>query len=149
MSEIRDALRGCSIVDIYLHPDNDRIAIVVGGTNYMVSVIYLETEGDCCSQSWIEHIGNPEASHMARFEDWCEVNIDPSPDNLTEEQRSAYDCGELKLYFFRLSTSKGETLIEMRNSSNGYYGGMLNYRGTYPFLDRDLEAEGFKLAREK
>lgn len=45
-------------------------------------------------------------------------------------------------------TDRGETVIEMRNSSNGYYGGSLNYVRTDPFLDHDLEREGFKLVRE-
>lgn len=147
MSEIYDALKGHSIVDIYLSGSKTDVAIVIGGTDYMVSVAMLETEGDCCSHSWIEHIGNPEACHLARFIDWQEVNIDPSDDGLSEDEKEAANSGELKFYFFKLTTSKGETLIEMRNSSNGYYGGMLHLRDIKPFLDMDLEAAGYTLAR--
>lgn|SRR5574343_1612208 len=145
--EIREALRGHSIVDIYLHDSKERVAIVVGGSDYMVSIVFLETEGDCCSHSWVEHIGNPEACHMAQFFEWRDVGIDPSPDELTADQQREYDEGELKFYFMELSTSKGQTLIEMRNSSNGYYGGSMNYACTDPFLNHDLEAEGFRLVR--
>jgi hypothetical protein len=145
--DITRALSGHSIVDIYLHESGERIAIIVGGSNHIISIVFLETEGDCCSHSWVEHIGNAEACHMARFEDWVNTDIEPTVDELSEGERGEYSTGELKFYFFKILTDKGECVIEMRNSSNGYYGGMLNYVRTDPFLDHDLEQEGFKLAR--
>lgn len=143
-NEIEKALRGHSIVDLYLNESGEELAIVIGGSNYLISVVFLGTEGDCCSHSWIEHIGNPEACHMAHFESWREVSIDPSPDSLSEEQKREFDNGELKFYFFALGTSKGETLIEMRNSSNGYYGGWIKYLHQRPFLDCNLDNSNWR-----
>jgi hypothetical protein len=140
-------LVGASIVDIYINDNGERLAIVVGGTDFMVSVMLLEAEGDCCSNSWVEHVGNAEAGHMARYHDWAEVDMSPQAGSgLTGQEASDFSSGELKLYFFKLFTSKGEVLFEMRNSSNGYYGGSLEFRRWVPYLDFDFT--GFKLVRE-
>lgn len=138
-SELADDIVNHSIVDLYLRNDKEAIALVIGGTNYILSVALVTTYGDCCSTSWIEHIGNPEACHMARVESFREKDIEPSYDKLSDFDRSQHSSGELKFYFYEIRTSKGQTLIEMRNSSNGYYGGSLDYKGSVPFL----EWEGF------
>jgi hypothetical protein len=83
---------------------------------------------------------------MARFEDWVDRDIEPNVDTLSIEEKRDYDGGELKFYYYTILTDKGETTIEMRNSSNGYYGGTLYYRGMQPFLD--WNPEGFRTARE-
>jgi len=141
-SNIKAVLRSLgspSIVGIWIHNDGTSLAIVVGGTDYMVSVLLLECEGDClCSYSFIEQVSNPEAARMARFHDWVEAEIGPDDLGLTPDQREAKERGELKFYFYRLLTDKGETTIEMRNESNGYYGGTLYYKGITPFLDFDF-----------
>lgn len=77
--------------------------------------------GDCCSNSWIEHfdeVTSPET--IVSFE---ENEIDPYVPDSTKTDNYE-EC--MQYYFYKLKTDKGEYNIEMRNSSNGYYGGWLS-----------------------
>lgn len=46
------------------------------------------------------------------------------PDDVQED-------GELKIYGCKISTTKGDIVIEYRNESNGYYGGNLSWPDDY------------------
>lgn len=88
--------------------------------------IHYYTEGDCCSSSWIEHFEYEgiEGSTVISF---TEKNIEPYKDDLIPtlypDNQQEYD----QWYFYDIVTTKGTFTIEMRNSSNGYYGGYLIY----------------------
>lgn len=77
--------------------------------------------GDFCSQSWIEHFEIPDNTFV--FIDLKKIEIPP----YFEEKPTKKDHSEefMEYYFYELTTNKGTYLIEMRNSSNGYYGGYL------------------------
>lgn len=78
--------------------------------------LLYEAEGDCCSSSWIEHvsglfhlIGATVTGVIEReMPDQTEVNGD-----------------YIQYYGWTIQTTKGYFDIEMRNSSNGYYGGYI------------------------
>ena len=76
-----------------------------------------QPEGDCCSLSWIEHIEGVEnlagQTVLEAFTDEGE----------RDDAHPEYDC--LQIYFYKLRTTGGYLDIDMRNSSNGYYGGWL------------------------
>ena len=78
-----------------------------------------DPEGDCCSQSWIESVecDAPAGSLIMGFDD-------EAPGNLLE---SWADGDERKSYFSVLRTDRGRVTWEMRNESNGYYGGWINW----------------------
>lgn len=95
----------------------------------------LSTYSECCSTSWIEHIELPSPGEI--IEDFQQIEIPRSIESrLYKIFKASEDGGvidehgkeheDLKLYFYRLRTDKGRYDIEMRNSSNGYYGGYLN-----------------------
>lgn len=75
-------------------------------------------EGDCCSSSWFEHVsGVPQLiGHTVISAQTIDM-----PDIPKEQQRD-----EDIAYGYQLTTDKGHFLVEMRNSSNGYYGGWVN-----------------------
>ena len=73
-------------------------------------------EGDCCSQSWIEHITVPPDIDGAVVATYSETDIG---------ERSDGRAGLLRLYQTAFQTDRGEVIVEYRNSSNGYYGGWL------------------------
>ena len=80
--------------------------------------IRWEPEGDCCSRSWIEHIeGVENLAGQTILEAWTS-NGD------RDDNHPDYDC--LQIYFYKLRTTAGYVDIDMRNSSNGYYGGWLS-----------------------
>ena len=76
-------------------------------------------EGDCCSSSWIESVecdAPPGALFVGSLEDDPDL---PVPD--------WHDGAERKVYFGTLLTDRGRIIWEMRNESNGYYGGWVNW----------------------
>jgi len=73
-------------------------------------------EGDCCSSSWIEHIEVPDRIAGAEITNVTEDMEEPG-------EVEGHEC--LKVYQTRFITSRGEIVLEYRNSSNGYYGGYL------------------------
>ena len=72
-------------------------------------------EGDCCSQSWIEHLTVPSDIAGAEVTGWAEQDMG--------EKEEDYET--IKVYQTSFLTAKGEIIVEYRNSSNGYYGGWL------------------------
>jgi hypothetical protein len=84
-------------------------------------IISFETWGNCCSSSWIEHFDIPiTPCHINSFK---QIDISPSFDPKPTKTDNYEE--EMEYYFYEINTDKGSFLIEMRNSSNGYYGGYL------------------------
>jgi len=95
--------------EVIFHLDNDEKVI-------------FSAYGECCSDSWIEHcetMTSPEK--ILSFE---EISID-SYDEYHTKKRIDETMDDLKFYFYEVKTEKGSYKIEMRNNSNGYYGGWL------------------------
>lgn len=86
-------------------------------------VIEFLAIGDCCSDSWVEHVESPsQPEKIVSFE---EIEIPPTFNEVKTEKRPIEDMDVVKFYFYKITTDKGSYLIEMRNNSNGYYGGWL------------------------
>ena len=90
----------------------------------------LTPEGECCSKSYwapaefngIENlIGSPVLRVVNRYE---------STDSVDELSYDGEICGEkfVKVYALELVTAKGSAVFELRNESNGYYGGTYSAR---------------------
>lgn len=104
------------IINISVCPSKERLFL---HTNKGKHVYYAD--GDCCSSSWIEHIDDPISFIDAEIIKIIEME-DP---NISE-----IGGGFIKYYQTCIKTTKGDFHIEYRNSSNGYYGGYLQYAGT-------------------
>lgn len=119
------------------------------------SEIIARVDGDCCSQSWIEHVQLPALGFPAYVTDIDDLDIDrffaDIDGNLNKEaaqienneyrednEYGEYDDEEeyqdedicfdenvVVRYGLVIHTTKGDIFIEYRNSSNGYYGGNL------------------------
>lgn len=78
-------------------------------------------DGDCCSHTWIEHAEvDGIGGELLTIRD-----ID-APFPSTPTKTSNYE-EEMSYYGGEIRTTKGLTLFEYRNSSNGYYGGSINW----------------------
>jgi hypothetical protein len=80
----------------------------------------LETEADCCSETWFADITGFDALPGGVVQsveelDMTEYNVNDG------RTRQEYD----QAYGFSIKTDKGTATIAYRNSSNGYYGGCL------------------------
>lgn len=88
-------------------------------------IVFLSAVGDCCSHSWFEHIQGLEAlvGHEIRgVEDRQMPDIPDKPDE--------YEV--IKSYGWSIITERGRCELEMRNSSNGYYGGWIEVSESSP-----------------
>ena len=81
-----------------------------------------EAFGDCCSSTWLESIDLPENISGVLI---SVTNID-MPEQPYDEKE--HDC--LQFYGVKISTSRGSAVIDYRNSSNGYYGGSIDWYWT-------------------
>lgn len=86
--------------------------------------------GDCCSSSWIEHISIPpdiEGAEVTGVQEASIDDLDPSDPRyrMLEAEKEYPDC--IRVYWTAIQTTKGEIIMEYRNSSNGYYGGSISW----------------------
>jgi hypothetical protein len=74
----------------------------------------LTAYGDCCSESWWEAVEDSGAlgRRVTEFEAHPEWTADEASKQEVE-----------KVYGFELKTTHGALCFELRNASNGYYGG--------------------------
>lgn len=70
----------------------------------------------CCSETWIENVDLPALGFPA-------LVITAEELYLGEEDIAVFDV--IKFYGCKITTNKGEIIIDFRNSSNGEYGGEL------------------------
>lgn len=90
-------------------------------------VIAYGAEGDCCSESWFHHFSGVQellGANVLQVESapsWePSARSDVTAEDIAEDSRHDSDN---KDYWFDIFTVNAQTRIEMRNSSNGYYGG--------------------------
>ncbi len=98
-----------------------------------------EAEGDCCSHSWFEHVTGLDnlIGHIVREVTVIEMADVSAPGDEDSEDR--YYDQLTQCYGYRIATDKGYFEIEMRNESNGYYGGYVKY-----CKDRELPKTAIK-----
>jgi hypothetical protein len=79
-------------------------------------VLTLRAEGDCCSHSWFEST-----------DDFGSIGgqITEFDFGTTEDLGEVSNYEFVIVYFPVVKTTKGRLCMEMRNSSNGYYGGYI------------------------
>jgi len=107
-----DGLIGKPLASIEVAEDKESVTFRMADGEAFV----YETDGDCCSFSWIEHVTLPPDVIGQPI---TEVKESGTVDEFTE------GYAEIAVYHTAFVTPKGEIILEYRNSSNGYYGGWL------------------------
>lgn len=95
---------------------DDKTALLFNTTDGYIKVL---CDADCCSYTWVEHIEMPALGLPAKVikaEDLEMPDLGDMP-----------DCDVVEYYGFKITTDKGEIVIDYRNDSNGYYGGNLSW----------------------
>lgn len=86
--------------------------------------MYLVTDADCCSESWIEHMSG--VSDIIGKEIVRVIDKDLGEVTPTRQEADKLYSTEIEFKHPQGTYQYGNTLfIEYRNSSNGYYGGDL------------------------
>lgn len=87
---------------------------------------------DQCSDTWIEHVELPAMGFPSLV-----TEIDELAFNSYDDNDPIYGC--IQTYGVKITTSKGEIIIDYRNGSNGHYGGDM----TWSLLDSPLDLENW------
>jgi hypothetical protein len=83
--------------------------------------VIARADGDCCSHTWIENVENVEALIGREIMEVAET---------CDGSKSDDDYEVVQFYGCNISSVGGGTCkIDYRNSSNGYYGGNLDWGG--------------------
>jgi hypothetical protein len=90
--------------------------------------IEVQVDADCCSYTWVEHIELPALGFPAIV---LKVEDLDMPDG--KESTFHTDADSLAFYGCKITTDRGEIVIDYRNDSNGYYGGSLSWPGDYHY----------------
>jgi len=117
---IGKTLTGMKIAD-------DRQALLFQTTDGDMEVL---VDADCCSYTWVEHIELPALGFPALVTavedlDLPQEPVKPSAFVKEYEVPAFYGC--------KISTDRGDIVIDYRNDSNGYYGGSLSWPGDCDF----------------
>lgn len=88
-------------------------------------VVEAHVEGDCCSEAWIETVDVPALGFPAKVLSIKDLELgEISADELAEDVKFPVELQEWVSYYgVKISTDRGDMLIDFRNTSNGYYGG--------------------------
>ncbi len=123
-------LLGKTITRIELTTDHKAIRFIVAED---VDPILARVSGDCCSETWIEHLSLPARGFPALVlaaQDIIMPDLgDHTGDHDCEDCNGIYRC--IEYYGFEIKTNRGDVVIDYRNSSNGYYGGNLRWNDDY------------------
>ena len=109
-------LTGKRVASVFRNEAKDHIRFIIDDG----SEVHYSAEGDCCSTSWIEHI-----SGVCFLVGALVLAIEPGAE-VPSTSDDEHEC--LQYYNYNIKTDKGTCAIEMRNSSNGYYGGSIERR---------------------
>lgn len=86
-----------------------------------------QVEADCCSNTWIENVETPAFGLPFTIKEldfkWL-PDID-MPETMDDDK---YGYGYIQYYGLKIIGERGDSIeIDFRNSSNGYYGGSLEW----------------------
>lgn len=107
-------LVGKTITGMKIAADKEALLITTTDGDCVVRV-----DGDCCSHTWIEHIELPALGFPAQVTSVDDLDMNKEADETDGEYIQFYGC--------KISTDRGEIVIDYRNSSNGYYGGSIHW----------------------
>lgn len=109
-------LIGRRILGVTISTDQSSMTLALD--NNEIATFYVH--GDCCSNSWIEHHTIPELGGTVT--DIDEPTLDPHDD----PNYGVESWETIRVYHTAIRTTKGDLIVEYRNSSNGYYGGWMS-----------------------
>tara|TARA_R110000850_G_scaffold11976_3_gene40701 strand:- start:2432 stop:2857 length:426 start_codon:yes stop_codon:yes gene_type:complete len=105
------SLIGKTIKQMKIAEDKTAILFITDEGEFIARV-----DADCCSHTWVETIESPALGFPALV-----MSIDDL--DMQKDGEDDEDGEYIQFYGSKVSTNKGDMVIDYRNSSNGYYGG--------------------------
>ena len=126
--DVSPTLKGLRVVEAQVSIDKTLVRL----QDAEGRVVWLSAVGDCCSNSWFEHIDGMAPpftlTEEPEFDRWME------PKKEVRDWNNPDDSGKdvLKIYAIKFKTNRGRASLELRNASNGYYGGTVEVSEEQP-----------------
>lgn len=99
------------------------------------SSLVLSALGGCCSKSWFETLSGEEDLEGAILQNLELIEYENKRLEIEE------DYSVIKFYGVKITTNRGYTDIDMRNESNGYYGGYIGLNTFDQYNGEHLHAD--------
>ena len=115
---MENKLIGKKIVDVKIAEDKLAMLFVCDNGEELV----VRVDADCFSYTWIESVELPALGFPFTVIACDDLDMNKEP--LENEE---YEC--LQFYGAKITTDKGDMVIDYRNDSNGYYGGDIVWPG--------------------
>ena len=115
---MENKLIGKKIVDVKIAEDKLAMLFVCDNGEELV----VRVDADCCSYTWIESVELPALGFPFTVIACDDLDMNKEP--LENEE---YEC--LQFYGAKITTDKGDMVIDYRSDSNGYYGGDIVWPG--------------------
>lgn len=112
-----DRLIGKKVIKLLFNEEKNSLA-------FLLDTLRLERfncHGECCSDSWIEHVSELDNLLRGKVTKIDYIDID------TDQDGEEWGEKETLIYRFDIHTEAGICTMEMRNHSNGYYSGQLTH----------------------
>jgi hypothetical protein len=113
-----NALIGKTITKMKIADDRQALLFITPD-----GAIQAKVDGDCCSHSWVENVELPVNGFPA---------IVISAEDIPMPDLGNGDAECRQYYGYKLTTDKGDIIIDYRNDSNGYYGGSIWFPDSDP-----------------
>ena len=110
----QNLLVGKTLLGMKISDDKEAILFITDSGE-----IPVKCDADCCSHTWVEHIELPVLGFPALVIEAADLDM---PDLGDME-----GCDVVSYYGFKITTHKGDIVIDYRNDSNGFYGGNLSW----------------------
>ena len=114
---MENKLIGKKIVDVKIAEDKLAMLFICDNGEELV----VRVDADCCSYTWIESVEMPALGlpfTIIGCEDLAMPDLGDMP-----------GCDYVQYYGAKITTNKGDMVIDYRNDSNGYYGGEIVWPG--------------------
>lgn len=115
---MNNLLSNKKIVKMQIASDKEALLFVTDNGDELI----VRVDADCCSYTWIESVELPALGFPFTVIACDDLDMNKEP--LENEE---YEC--LQFYGAKITTDKGDLVIDYRNSSNGYYGGSIVWPG--------------------
>lgn len=125
-------LIGEKIISVHSQESHESIGFLTASGR----ALKYEAYGDCCSYSWFEHISGLQHLIGGTV---TEIRERDMPDSTDKDPEHEW----LSFYGWAIVTDKGYFDIEMRNSSNGYYGGSVDDPESFGIMELPQIKEDF------
>lgn len=108
---------GLKIADVKIAEDKEALLFITD----IGEQVFVPVDADCCSHTWIEHVELPALGFPFTI---ISVDYLDMPD-----LGDLPGCDVVSYYGAKITTDKGDMVIDYRNDSNGYYGGLIVWPG--------------------